>query len=98
MGYPPFLDGRIIAHIYQPLGWLWWEHKWPENGLRIGNRIVWLAPIWRSCERLVIYPMLVLGGVAALCALFLMKPRQAADLHGSATWADAAEIEKAGLL
>jgi hypothetical protein len=98
MYYPVFLDGRIVAHVYQPFAWFWWQHRWPHNTLRIGNRLVYLAPIWRTCEHTVIYPMLLVGGIAALCSLFLVQQRQPADLHGSATWASAAEIIEAGLL
>jgi len=97
MHYAPFLSGRLIAHVYQPFGWWWWQYRWPHSGLQIGNRVIFLAPMWRVCEHLVIYPMLVLGGIAALFTLFLMKPHTPADLHGSATWADAREITKAGL-
>lgn len=96
--YTPFLSGRVIGHLYQPFGWYWWQHKWPDNAIRIGNRIILLAPMWRSCEHLVIYSMAVLGALTGVCALFLMGPRQAADLHGSATWADESEIRKANLL
>jgi hypothetical protein len=85
MHYSWFLSGRLIGHVYQPFGWYWWAHRWP-------------APIWRSCEHVVIYSMLVLGGLAAVSALFVITPQSAADLHGSARWADAAEINKAGLL
>jgi hypothetical protein len=97
MRYAAFLNGRIAAHIYQPFAWWWWWHRWPQSALRIGNRILFLAPIWRACDHEVIYPMLILGAIAALCGVFLMKPRQA-DLHGSATWADAADMKRAGLL
>jgi len=97
MGYAPFLTGRLIAHIYQPLAWWWWQHRWPQSAVRIGNHIVFLAPIWRVCDHEVIYPMLILGAMAGLWGLFLMKPRHA-DLHGSASWADAAEMKRAGLL
>jgi hypothetical protein len=98
MDYAPFLGGRLIAHIYQPFAWLWWQHRWSNNALRLGTHIVFLAPVWRSCEHVVIYPMLVLSGIAGLCAFFLMTPQQAADLHGSAAWANNQEIIKAGLL
>jgi hypothetical protein len=97
MCYAAFLNGRIAAHIYQPFAWWWWQHRWPQSALRIGNRILFLAPIWRACDHEVIYPMLILGAMAGLCGLFLMKPRHA-DLHGSASWADAAEMKRAGLL
>jgi hypothetical protein len=97
MRYAAFLNGRIEAHIYQPFAWWWWQHRWPQSTLRIGNRILFLAPIWRACDHEVIYPMLILGAIAGLCGVFLMKPRRA-DLHGSATWADAAEMKRAGLL
>jgi hypothetical protein len=97
MRYAAFLNGRIAAHIYQPFAWWWWQHRWPQGALRVGNRILFLAPIWRACDHEVIYPMLILGAIAALCGVFLMKPRRA-DLHGSATWADAAEMKRAGLL
>ena len=97
MGYAPFLTGRLIAHIYQPLAWWRWQHRWPQSAVRIGNHIVFLAPIWRVCDHEVIYPMLILGAMAGLWGLFLMKPRYA-DLHGSASWADAAEMKRAGLL
>lgn len=97
MRYAAFLTGRIAAHIYQPFAWWWWHHSWPQGALRIGNRILFLAPLWRTCDQEVIYPMLILGAIAGLCGVFLMKPRQA-DLHGSATWADAAEMKRAGLL
>jgi hypothetical protein len=97
MRYAAFLNGRIAAHIYQPFAWWWWQHRWPQSALRIGNRILFLAPIWRACDHEVIYPTLILGAIAALCSVFLMKPRRA-DLHGSATWADAAEMKRAGLL
>src|SRR5690349_3962446 len=72
MRYVPFLSGHLIGHLYQPFGWYWWEHLWPRNGLRIGNRILFLAPVWRNCEHLVLYPLLTLGGITALCALFLL--------------------------
>jgi hypothetical protein len=97
MRYAPFLPGRLIAHIYQPLAWWWWQHRWPQSAVRVGNQIVFLAPIWRVCDHEVIYPMLILGAMAGLCGLFLMKPRHT-DLHGSASWADAAEMKRAGLL
>lgn len=98
MRHAPYLSGRIIAHVYQPFAWFWWQHRWANNALRIGNHIVLLAPMWRFCEHLVLYPMLVLGAIGSVCALFLMSPRQAADLHGSASWATTPEIQKAGLL
>lgn len=97
MHYPPFLSGRLAAHIYQPFAWWWWQHRWPHSALQIGNHVIFLAPMWRVCEHLVIYPMLVLGGIAALCSLVVIKPHAAADLHGSATWASSREITKAGL-
>lgn len=98
MLYAPFLNGRIVAHVYQPFAWFWWQHYWPNNGLRIGNHIIWLAPMWRFCEHLAMYPMLALGGIALVTAVVLMQPHQAADLHGSASWASTEEIEQAGLL
>lgn len=88
MRFAPVLGGRLIGHLYQPFGWYWWAHQWPGA----------LTPISRSCAHIVIYSMLVLGVLAGVCAVFVMSPRQAADLHGSARWADAAEIKKAGLL
>ena len=97
MGYAPFLTGRLIAHIYQPLAWWWWAHRWPNSALRVANRVLVLAALWQSCEHEVIYPMLMLAAIAGVCGLFLMKPRHA-DLHGSASWADAAEMKRAGLL
>ena len=97
MRYAAFLNGRIAAHIYQPFAWWWWQHRWPQSAVRVGNRILFLAPIWRVCDHEVIYPMLILGAMAGLWGLFLMKPRHA-DLHGSASWADAAEMKRAGLL
>jgi hypothetical protein len=97
MHYAAFLNGRIAAHIYQPFAWWWWQHRWPQGALRIGNRILFLTPLWRACDHHVIYPMLILGAMAGLCGVLLMKPRRA-DLHGSATWADAAEMKRAGLL
>ena len=97
MRYAAFLNGRVVAHIYQPFAWWWWQHRWPQGALGVGNRVLFLAPLWRTCDNEVIYPMLILGAIAGLCGLFLMKPRQA-DLHGSATWADAAEMKRAGLL
>jgi hypothetical protein len=98
MYYPVFLDGRIVAHIYQPFAWFWWQHRWPQNALRIGNRLVYLAPLWRTCEHTVLCSMLVLGGVGALCSLFLVPRRRTADLHGSAAWAGTTEIVEAKLL
>ena len=97
MRYAAFLNGRIAAHVYQPFAWWWWQHRWPQSAVRVGNRILFLAPIWRVCDHEVIYPMLILGAMAGLWGLFLMKPRHA-DLHGSASWADAAEMKRAGLL
>jgi type IV secretory pathway TraG/TraD family ATPase VirD4 len=96
--YAPFLSGRLIGHLYQPFGWYWWQHRWADNAVRIGNRIILLGPMWRSCERLVIYSILVVGLLMAVCALFVMSPRQAADLHGSASWASESEIREANLL
>jgi hypothetical protein len=95
--YAAFLNGRIAAHLYQPFAWWCWQHSWPQGALRIGNRILFLAPLWSTCDHEVIYPMLILGAIAGLCGVVLMKPRRA-DLHGSATWADAAEMKRAGLL
>jgi hypothetical protein len=96
--YAGFLNGRILGHIYQPLSWLWWQSRWPRNALRVGNRVVYFAPLWRACEHLVLYPLLILGAIAAVCGLFVLRVHAPADLHGSASWADAAEIKKAGLL
>src|SRR5262249_29610533 len=87
-----FLNARIASHSHQQCGWWWWQHSWPQGALRIGNRILFLAPIWRACDHEVIYPMLILGAIAGLSGVFLMKPRRA-DLHGSATWADAVEMK-----
>jgi type IV secretory pathway TraG/TraD family ATPase VirD4 len=98
MHYGAFLSGRMVAHVYQPFGWLWWQHSWPNGAVRLGTHIVFLAALWRSCEHLVLYPMLVLGGIAGLCGLFLIQQSHPADLHGSATWATTKEIKEAGLL
>lgn len=86
MRYSRFLSGRLIGHLYQPFGWYWWAHEWPG------------ILLWRSSEHVVIYSMLALSAIAGFCALFVMTPGQAADLHGSARWAASAEIKKAGLL
>jgi hypothetical protein len=98
MHYASFLSGRMIAHLYQPFAWWWWQHYWPHNALRIGNRVIFLAPMWKVCEHLVIYPLLVLGVVGGLIGVLLNQRQAPADLHGSASWADAAEIKKASLL
>jgi hypothetical protein len=98
MNYAPFLSGRIVAHVYQPFAWLWWEHRWANSGLRYGSHMVSLALLWRSCEHLVLYPIVVLGGVAALAILFSKESEPPADLHGSAGWADERQIKKGGLL
>jgi hypothetical protein len=44
------------------------------------------------------YPMLVLGGIAALTTLFVRGAQPKADLHGSATWSGTKEIKGAELL
>ena len=98
MHYPAFLNGRIVGHLYQPLAWWWWQSHWPYSALRIGHRIILLQPMWRACERQVVFPMVALGAIAALYAALLAKQRTPADLHGSATWASAQEIKRAGLL
>jgi len=96
--YPRFLNGRLAAHVYQPFAWWWWQHRWPQSALQIGQHVILLAPMWRACERQVIYPMLALGLAAGLYGEALMTHRPLADLHGSATWADLAEMKRAGLL
>jgi hypothetical protein len=95
--YPPFLTGRIAGHLYQPFAWAWWQYRWPHSALQVGTRVVLLGPLWTACEHLVLYALLGLGALAGIASLFFMQPRAAADLHGSATWADAKEITKAGL-
>ncbi len=96
--YPGSLNGRMAAHIYQPFAWWWWQYRWPQSALQIGRHVILLAPMWRACEHQVIYPMLALGLAAGLCGAALMTRRPPADLHGSATWADKAEMKRAGLL
>jgi hypothetical protein len=98
MHYPAWLSGRLIGRVYQPFAWWGWMRSWPDGGVRIGSRIVALAPLWRSCEHLAVYPVLGFGILGALIAVLLNRRQAPADLHGSACWADTTEIKKAELL
>ena len=93
MHYPAALMGGIIGRVYQPLAWWWWRYHWPEGAVHIGQHVILMQPLWRICEGLIIYPVLVLGVIAGLIALLLTQPQQE-DLHGSAQWADANEIKR----
>jgi hypothetical protein len=99
LGFPLNLNGRIVGHLYQPFAWFWWQHRWP-NGFMvpIGDFGIPIETIWKSCERVVIYPLLAVGVTGGLIGVLLSQKEARADLHGSATWADTAEIKKAGLL
>jgi hypothetical protein len=95
--YAPFLMGRLVGHVYQPFAWWWWWHHWPRGTVQIGHNLISLERVWRLCERIIFYPtgaLLVVGGLAAVV---LSKWGTPADLHGSASWADSAEVKRTGL-
>jgi hypothetical protein len=97
IGFPP--TGRIVGHLYQPFTWWWWQHRWPSGFMvPVGNFGVPIEAIWKACEHVVIYPLLVLGVVGGIIGVLLNHQQPAADLHGSATWANVTEITKAKLL
>jgi hypothetical protein len=98
-GFAPYLSGRMVGHLYQPFAWWWWQHRWPSGFMvPVGDFGVPIEMIWKRCEHLVIYPLFALGVVGGLIGVLLNHKQTPADLHGSASWADAAEIKKAGLL
>lgn len=96
--YPPFFMGRIIGHIYQPLAWWVWQYHWPHSSVQIGHAIIPLERAWRLCDRIVFYPAIAMVVIGALISGLLLKSRGPADLHGSASWGDATEAKKVGLL
>jgi hypothetical protein len=96
--YPPFFMGRIVGRLYQPFAWWWWQHYWPHNAVRIGRDVIPLERAWSLCDRIVFYPTIVLVVVGALISGLLLRARGPADLHGSATWANHAEVRRTGLL
>lgn len=99
IGYPVNLNGHIVGHLYQPFAWWWWAHRWPTGFVvPVGDFRVPIETIWKSCEHLVIYPLLAFGAIGGLIGALLNKKEAPADLHGSATWADTTEIKKAELL
>lgn len=99
LSFAPYLNGRIVGHLYQPFAWWWWQHRWPSGFVvPVGHFGVPIEATWKGCEHLVIYPLLALGVVGGLIGVLLNEQQAPPDLHGSASWADAAEIKKAGLL
>jgi len=96
--YPAFFMGRIAGHIYQPFAWLWWQHHWPHSALRLSHQIIPLERAWSLCDRIVFYPTVALVVIGGLMSALLMKWSGPADLHGSAAWADSAEVKRTGLL
>lgn len=97
IGFPP--NGRIVGHFYQPFAWWWWAHRWPTGFLvPVGDFGVPIERIWKACEHVVFYPLIVLGVLGGLLGALISRQEAPADLHGSATWASAADIQKAELL
>src|SRR5262245_7909549 len=99
LGFPSNLNGRMVGHAYQPFAWWWWQHRWPSGFVvPVGDSGVPSESIWKACERVVIYPLLILGVIGGLIGAVLNRQQPPADLHGSASWANTSEIEKAELL
>jgi hypothetical protein len=97
LSYPPFFMGRIVGRIYQPFAW-WWQYYWPHNSVQIGHSIIPLDRAWSLCDRIVFYPAFAIVIVLGIISGLLLKSRGPADLHGSASWGDATEAKKVGLL
>jgi hypothetical protein len=98
LSYPPFFMGRIVGRIYQPFAWWWWQYYWPHNSVQIGHSIIALDRAWSLCDRIVFYPAVAIVIVFGIISGLLLKSRGPADLHGSASWGDATEAKKVGLL
>lgn len=99
IGFPANLNGHIVGHLYQPFAWWVWAHRWPTGFLvPVGDFGVPIERIWKACERFVIYPSLVLGIIGGAIAALLNWQEPPADLHGSASWANTDDIQKAELL
>jgi hypothetical protein len=96
--YPSFLMGRVFWHVYQPFAWWWWQYYWPHNNVRMGQRIISLEHAWSLCNHIVFYPLIALVVVGGFISGLLLKWRGLADLHGSASWADTAEVKRTELL
>jgi hypothetical protein len=96
--YPPFFMGRIMGHLYQPFAWWWWQYYWPRNSVQIGDSIIPLERAWTLCQHIVFYPAIAIVIVGGIISGLLLKSRGPADLHGSASWGDATEAKKVGLL
>lgn len=96
--YPPFFMGRIIGPVYQPFAWWWWQYHWPHNAVQIGHSIIPLERAWTLCQHIVFYPAIAFLVAGGLISGLLFKGSGIADLHGSASWADTAEVRKVGLL
>jgi type IV secretion system protein VirD4 len=96
--YPPFFMGRIVGHIYQPFAWWVWQYHWPHAAVRVGQNIIALEKAWTLCDHIVFYPAIALAAGGGLLSGLLLKLGGPADLHGSASWADATTVKATGLL
>jgi len=78
--------------FYAPWQWIVWWCQW--------HAATAFQPVWETCTRLVLIPMLMLAGIAVaiiIVARYLLATTSA-DLYGSARWASRRDLVKADLL
>jgi type IV secretion system protein VirD4 len=78
--------------VYAPWRWIVWWCQWHGTTA--------FQPVWETCTRLVLMPMLILAGIAVaiITAARYLLATTSADLYGSARWASRRDLVKANLL
>lgn len=87
--YHPALGQPLYEHYYQPFDWIMWSIRFQ----------MYYPDHFKS---LYIIMFIVLVGLFGIFIVFrligMRKPKQHADVHGTAHWADDKEVEESGVL
>jgi len=89
-GYHEALNGRLAAKLYYPWMWIPWSSKYSDEYIEPFQEAGNLA--------LTTFAFIFLSGAGITMRLQRKKAHIIENLHGSATFAEEAEVEKMGLL
>jgi type IV secretion system protein VirD4 len=93
LGRGPGLGATLMFGLHDPWDWALWWYRWRDaEDLQL---------LWNSCLHTAAYGMAIIGGatgVALIIGRMWIMRKEVPDLHGSARWANTADVVAAGFL